>query len=191
MRVKILAGEEYSSLMTALPTLPPRDELIIRLMLQCGLRCGEVANLNVGDLWYGEFLNTAVRIPAGSTKSHTGRFVDMPAPVVECARKYKEAQKAEGRILNPNDPVFRSRPTNQRLSARDIQRITGNVAVRAIGRHINPHVLRHTYATMLLKYTNIRVVQTLLGHSSLSTTQIYTHPTSQDCKAAVNTAFNQ
>lgn len=191
MRIQILTKDEYAALLSFLPTTAPRDELMIRLMLQCGLRCGEIKNLNTDDLWRGDYLNNAIRIREGSTKSHKGRYVDIPTPVQECAEKYKQESKNQCLTYNAIGPLFVSHATQKRLSTRHIQRITGTITQLSIGRAIHPHLLRHTYATMLLRHTNIRVVQELLGHSSLSTTQIYTHPTSQECKQAVNTAFDQ
>jgi len=191
MRVPILTNEEYTALLTQLTNVPTRNELIVRLMLQCGLRCGEVKNLNTDDVWHGEYTHTAIRITKSSTKSHVGRHVDIPQPVQECIDKYRKELESQGQIYTTPRPLFFSFHSRQRLSTRDIQRITAEITRQALGRSINPHSLRHTYATMLLRYTNIRVVQQLLGHKSLTTTQIYTHPTSQECKKAVDTAFNQ
>jgi len=64
--------------------------------------------------------------------------------------------------------------------------MVARVSLDVIKRRIHPHVLRHTFATQLAKVTNIRVVQELLGHSSLESTQIYTHPDMNEAREAVN-----
>ncbi|GAH73030.1 unnamed protein product [marine sediment metagenome] len=55
----------------------------------------------------------------------------------------------------------------------------------SLGRPVHPHILRHTFASRLMRTTNARIVQELLGHQHLSTTQIYTHPNQDDLKKAI------
>ncbi|GAH51596.1 unnamed protein product, partial [marine sediment metagenome] len=65
------------------------------------------------------------------------------------------------------------------------ERITRNAAMKSLGRPVHPHVLRHTFASRLMRTTNSRVVQELLGHQHMSTTQIYMHPNQEDKKKAI------
>lgn len=190
MRVKILSDQEYAALLNYLPKTSTRDNLIIRLALQCGLRAGEISALNIDNVWRQGMIHPAIHLPAPSTKGHIPRYVDIPAPVKTALDEHIAALLLLNYPCIPGAPLLVSDHGAARLTIRAIQYITARICTRAINRHINPHVLRHTYATMLLKYTNIRVVQTLLGHASIATTQIYTHPSSQECKNAVNAAFD-
>lgn len=189
MRVKVLTDKEYQFLVAALPKHSPRDELIIRLMLQCGLRSAETATVTVGQVWRGGSVNPGLYIPGSVSKGHVGRVVDIPEVVQDTISKYIRWMITKDLPTEPAGRLFYAHKTRGPLQPRDIQRIVNWVGNWRLERHIHPHMLRHTYATRLLKFTNIRVVQQLLGHKSLATTQIYLHPTSEDCSGAVNKAF--
>lgn len=191
MRVPILSDQEVQVFISYLDTCPHRDNLMMRLMLQCGLRAGEVSGLTIDNTWRSGFVHPAIYLPQGTTKNHKARYVDMPAPVRNLVGKYVPLLLKHSPQLTTSGPLFTSYKRSLKLAVRDVERITAAISEKAIGRQVHPHVLRHTYATILLRYTNIRVVQQLLGHSRLDTTQIYTHVSSEDCKTAVNQAFNR
>lgn len=189
MRLSVLTDAEYSALITYLPRCHPRDDLAIRLMLQCGLRAGETASLNVDSVFRGETVSPAVYLAKSSTKTQRSRFVDMPGPVRASVELHLAFLRKYYDPLTPATPLLQSMHTHRRLSIRDLCNVVHDVTSAAIGRRVNPHMLRHTYASILIRFTNVRVVQQLLGHSSLMSTQIYLHPTSVDCSAAVESAF--
>jgi len=191
MRVQVLSEKEVQVLLTYLAKRPVRDRLIVRLMLQCGLRVGEVSALNVENVWRGGYVHPAVNLPQGTTKGHIARYVDMPEPVRDLVKEHIDGKSPLISPLAASSPLFIGDKVPIRLLPGGIGRIVGKISRASIGRFIHPHILRHTYATILMKYTNMRVVQTLLGHASISTTQIYTHVSSEDCKNAVNQAFNR
>jgi len=191
MRIEILSEQEVQVLLTSLDSQPPRDRLIIRLMLQCGLRIGEVSALNVEDVWRAGYVNPAIHLPRGTTKGHIARFVDMPEPVRQLVAGHIGEMVKSDPGMTQTAPLFWGMKVRRRLNVSGIGRIVSRISEHTLGRHIHPHLLRHTFATVLMKYTNIRVVQQLLGHANLNTTQIYTHPSSEDCKNAVNQAFNR
>lgn len=190
MRIQILSGDEVQVFLSYLDKLPSRDNLLLRLMLQCGLRCGEVSALNVEHVWRDGYVHPAVNVVRGTTKGHKGRFVDIPGPLVPLIRDYMVMYSRSWSNFLPSDPLFRGSKRRSRLGVSGIGRIVSVISLTSLGRRIHPHVLRHTYATVLLKHTNIRVVQQLLGHARVNTTQIYTHVSSEDCKNAVNHAFD-
>ena len=76
------------------------------------------------------------------------------------------------------------------LTTRQVQRIIKSASTLSIGREVHPHLLRHTFATRLMRNAPMPVLQELLGHKNLSSTQIYTHPNSEDRKKAIE-AMNQ
>jgi len=191
MRVQILSDQETAAILTMLEKGAVRDHLMLRLMLQCGLRAGEVINLNIEHVWRSGHVHPAVYLQKSTTKGHAARYVDIPLALQSIIQRHINELSFRGIPCVEGAALFISIRSNRRMSVRDVERITGAISTRAIGRHIHPHILRHTYATTLMKYTNIRVVQTLLGHANLNTTQVYTHPSSEDCKKAVNEAFDR
>lgn len=190
MRIEILSDQEVSALKTYLTKCHLRDQLIIRLMLECGLRIGEVSHLHIEHVWRNGYIHPAVNLVRGTTKGHQPRFVDIPQQLKFLIGMYVEVIRKECPNLLPGSPLFVGHKVRSRLGVSGIGRIVNEISLLALGRRIHPHVLRHTYATILLRYTNLRVVQQLLGHKRIDTTQLYTHPSSEECKTAVDQAFN-
>jgi integrase/recombinase XerC len=162
-----------------------RDRLIVLLMLDAGLRVGEVIQLTVGDLHILGSPVGMIQIRAAITKTKTER--SLPVTI----RLHDTIQE---RWLNVWQP-FGYKPWTQAfagsyngvcLSSRRIQQMTKAAGITTIGRPVHPHMLRHTFATRLMSKCSIRVVQQLLGHASLSSTQVYTHPNTQDLQAAID-----
>ena len=191
MRVPVLSTEEVQVLLTHLEKCSSRNNLIIRFMLQCGLRAGEVSALNIENVWRAGYVHPAVYLPRSTTKGHVARYVDMPRPVKELVMRYIDVEEKRRTELPPDAPLFYGMFDRGRLQVSGIERLTAQISKEAVGRTVHPHLLRHTYATVLLNYTNIRVVQILLGHAKLGTTEIYLHPNSEECRNAVNQAFNR
>jgi integrase/recombinase XerD len=151
-----------------------KHRLIISLLYATGLRLSECVNLKVGDLELNEGI-LWVRKGKGSKD----RMVILSKKL---ARELAEYTK--GKL--PENFVFEGR--NGKLSKRNIQKIVSNVAKRAgISKKVSPHTLRHTFATHLLESgVDIRKIQVLLGHSNLSTTQIYTSVSKSELKKIKN-----
>ena len=115
----------------------------------------------------------------------------MPEPLRALVAIYVKQLEGEIIPLAMDHPLFFSARSERRIGIRMIQMITAAIAKSALGRSIHPHVLRHTYATTLLKYTDIHSVQQLLGHADISTTSIYLHTNSEDLRRAVNEAWSR
>jgi len=161
-----------------------RDYLITLLMLDAGLRVGEAVKLKVYDLFFGKSPVLALIVRSEIAKRHVERSIPMSerlrstiAAMYSLNRSWQHAQCT--------DWAFKMDGSERPLTTRTVQIIIKAASRRAIDRPIHPHVLRHTFATRLMQKTNIRVVQKLLGHASLVTTQIYTHPNSQDLSNAI------
>lgn len=147
--------------------LPYRDAAILELFYSCGIRLSELVSLNADALSGGA---DCVRVVG------KGRKVRL-VPVGEYAREAIEQYLARA-LPEPGGPLFISR-LRRRMTGRSIQLMLDKyLRCSGIPFHISPHKLRHTFATHLLDAgADLRSVQELLGHSSLSTTQIYTHVT--------------
>jgi len=191
MKISILSDFEVERFYDYLDTCPPRDNLMMRLMLQAGLRVGEVAALNVEDVFRSGDVTPTINLPRSSTKGHVARRVNMPPPLTRAVEKHIKHLSSFFPNLAPTDAVFLSYKTKTRIGVRNIQMITAAISRRAIGRRINCHLLRHTFATILVPDNSIRIIQELLGHKDLSSTQIYTHVNDQQCQKAVDRAFTR
>ena len=159
-----------------------RDRAIIELLFSSGLRVSELVNLNRDHINLGrrEFM---VR---GKGQKDRPVFVSKGA-----------AERVEDYLAVRQDslaPLFISYSKNagqldtsgdyRRLSARSIQRMVAQYArLAGITKHVSPHTLRHSFATdLLMNGADLRSVQAMLGHSNISTTQVYTHVTDQHLK---------
>lgn len=162
-----------------------RNECITLLMLDAGLRVGEVVKLKLANVHYDGLVTMAVRVSEDVAKRHVERIVPM---TVRLRKNLCDYIKWHPLVLieSPVSYLFRNPRTAKRLTERFVRYFIGRAGYKALGRQIHPHMLRHTFATRLMKQTNARVVQKLLGHANLSTTQIYTHPNTEDLKNAIN-----
>lgn len=161
-----------------------RNVLAILFMLDAGLRVGEVIGVSYHDAYYNNApVNTLILKPA-IAKRHKEREIPLTHRLQFALQRF-----CPGRLLIENFPLTQKlisrTPQGPPLTTRAIEKITENSGMRSLGFPIHPHMLRHTWATRLLKLTDIRTVQILLGHAHLSSTQIYTHPNSDDMKTAI------
>lgn len=152
--------------------IPYRDAAILELFYACGIRLSELVGLNVDALLSGD---DCVRVLG---KGRKVRLVPVGDYAREAVEKYREMAG-----LPSDGPLFISR-LGRRMSGRSVQQMLDKyLQLSDIPFHISPHKLRHTFATHLLDAgADLRAVQELLGHSSLSTTQIYTHVTKSRMK---------
>jgi site-specific recombinase XerD len=141
----------------------PRDRAILALLAFAGLRRGEVLAASSGD-YSRESRSLRVR-----GKGNKDRVVPLHAVAIEALETYLAAR---GPLADP-DPLFVS--SRGRISKRPVINAVSR-AGRRLGIRLHPHLFRHTFATELLnRRADLRVIQTLLGHESLETTEVYTH----------------
>jgi integrase/recombinase XerC len=145
-----------------------RDKAILELLYSSGLRVSELVGLNIGDI--DTRTSWVVRAQGKGKKE---RIV----PVGQKAKEALEEYLIERALKNKYAEAIFLNKEGERLTDRSIRRIVDRYQMQAgINRHISPHTLRHTFAThMLQSGADLRSIQEMLGHSSLSTTQKYTH----------------
>lgn len=183
--IKIINDIEISKLLTAANEKSHRDATMIYLALFAGLRCSEVVGLHIEDVRpYGE-ISTILTIPGRIAKYNRKREIPLNEESRSVIQLFLDSKIHNSESCSPEDFLFISKFTHLPLKNRDFQRIVNSLSIRSIGRNITPHTLRHTFATKLLKHTNLRVIQELLGHKNLQTTQIYTHVSSDDARDAI------
>lgn len=183
---EILIDSEIQILLTKLKLLNPRDYMMIDLCLCTGLRNEELCSLTIECVESFEIITYILALPGTIAKGGFPRDIPLNPDIREHLQNFLSWKIANDEKVSPESFLFVSKFTHNKLSPRDFQRILKSVSKKSIGRHINPHVLRHTFATRLLKVSNLRIVQKVLGHKSILTTQIYTHPSNDDVSEAVN-----
>lgn len=161
-----------------------RNAAMILLMLDAGLRVGEVVQMRLANLLFERHPANAVTVNAAIAKNKTERIV----PMSQRLRIAIDRMTDFNWPYNPDEPdhfAFYINNKHRHITTRQAERIV-NVACRtAFNRSVGPHALRHTFATRLMKVTDLPTLQVLLGHKKLSSTQVYVHPNNEDCKNAI------
>ncbi len=156
-----------------------RDKAILEMLYSSGLRVSELAGLNHDDL---DFFQGLVRVRGKGKKE---RIVPVGQTALNSLRAYGDMKAPRETANAIKKPLFISR-IGSRLTDRSVRRMILKYVKRTgLGKEISPHTFRHSFAThMLDRGADLRSVQELLGHANLSTTQIYTHVTTQRLKDA-------
>ncbi|HEX9738403.1 MAG TPA: site-specific tyrosine recombinase [Candidatus Limnocylindria bacterium] len=173
---EVLAPDEVERILAAPGDDPPgiRDAAILELLYACGLRVSELTGLDLDRL---NLPGLEVRVIG---KGNRERRVPMGEPARDRLQRYIMGPRQDWTAKRPIAAVFVSQ-RGARLGRESVWRLVrrwGRVA--GIGADVTPHTFRHSFATHLLEGgADLRVVQTLLGHASISTTQLYTHLTGE------------
>lgn len=167
------------------PWIQHRNYTMTLLMLDAGLRVGETCQLRINQLYYASAPVGCLNIPAKDTKNRWSR--DIPITVrlsdaIEQMNTYFWSKMP----IRPESYAFYTHSPMEPLTTRQVQRVINYAARASIGRKLHPHALRHTFATKLMRKCSVRVVQSLLGHKSLQSTQVYTHPNHRDLQNAID-----
>lgn len=159
------------------PWIPLRDNALLELFYSCGLRISELRMLDVKDI---DFLSESLRVMGKGSKE---RIIPIGSTALASLQRYRQA------ALITNGALFlSSRKTRITQQAIDLL-LKKYLKKSSIPFHISPHKLRHSFATHMLDAgADLRSVQSLLGHASLSTTQIYTHVTRERLRTAYDAA---
>ena len=149
-----------------------RDLALIDLLFATGIRVGEISALDIRDFFVRE---AAFRVQGKGGRDRLAFIVD--EETVRIQRAHLDARRS----IKTESPSLFINASGQRLSTQGITNVIARLRREArIKRHVTPHMLRHTVATLLLRNgVDIRVVQEFLGHASIATTQRYTHVTKE------------
>jgi site-specific recombinase XerD len=169
---RVLSAEQMRTLLERIPARTPlelRDRAMLELAYSCGLRCEEIVNLDRGAF---DPETEQLRVFGKGSKERL-------LPVGELAQRALERYVARGRRAlagDPREPALFLSKSGRRLSRSDVTRRLGLwVREAALAGGVSPHSLRHSFATHLLEGgADLRAIQELLGHASISTTQVYT-----------------
>ena len=184
-QVTFLQYDEVVRMINQIPTDTEaglRDRAIIELLFSSGLRVSELVNLN------RDHINLSRREFMVRGKGQKDRPVFISKSAAEHVSSYLDARTDSLPALFLSYSRRNAAPNlsgdYRRLSARSIQRMISQYArLAGITKHVSPHTMRHSFATdLLMNGADLRSVQSLLGHSNISTTQVYTHVTDQHLK---------
>ncbi|MFZ2654128.1 MAG: site-specific tyrosine recombinase XerD [Victivallales bacterium] len=173
----MLSAKEVDLLLMAFPAtgkdaLTFRNRTILEVMYSCGLRVSETAELKLGSLHLGEEI---IRVIGKGNKE---RIVPIGKPAIALISRYISEMRprlmAKG---DPNEPNVFVSYRGQPLDRERIWAVVKEAAkIAGIAKDIHPHTLRHSFASHLLENgADLRIIQEMLGHADISTTQIYTH----------------
>ena len=169
---RVLTTEQMRSLLERIPAHTPlelRDRSMLELAYSCGLRCEEIVNLDEGAL---DFETEQLRVLGKGSKE---RLLPVGEPAQRALRRYLEKGR-RALVSDPREPALFLSKSGRRLSNSDVTRRLGLwTREAALAAGVSPHSLRHSFATHLLEGgADLRTIQELLGHASISTTQVYT-----------------
>ena len=164
-----------------------RNRTILELLWAAGMRISELSGLNFGDLnleqneirVFGKGSKERIILITDRAKSYLERYIQTARPLI--AKGFDIGEPDE------NSPVFINN-TGYRLQTRTVRNAINEIVERiSLPKHVTPHVFRHSFATHLIENgADLRVVQELLGHASISNTQIYTHVSTKHLKEVYN-----
>jgi tyrosine recombinase XerC len=154
-----------------------RDKAVLETFYSTGIRISELTGLKVDDI---DFIGSVVKVMGKGRKE---RIVPIGEQAIRAIRAYLEKRKKQSEALFLNK-------SGKRMTVRGIRNLVQKYVLIASMRHgVSPHTLRHSFATHLLnRGADLRSVQELLGHVNLSTTQIYTHLTTERLKSVYDKA---
>jgi site-specific recombinase XerD len=169
---RVLSADQVRELLERIPAHTPlelRDRAMLELAYSCGLRCEEIVNLDLDSV---EFETERLRVLGKGSKE---RLLPVGEPAQRALRRYAERGRPPLAADRAERALFLSK-SGRRLSNSDItRRLALWIREAAIGAGVSPHSLRHSFATHLLEGgADLRTIQELLGHASISTTQVYT-----------------
>jgi integrase/recombinase XerC/integrase/recombinase XerD len=177
----VLRPAELSSLLDSIPAVRPldlRDRAMFELAYASGLRAEELVDVTIASI---DFDGEQVRIEGKGSKT---RFVPVGEPALASLARYLE--RGRPALAHDDEPVLFLSKSGRALCTSDVRRRLRAWSTRAgLGGTVHPHALRHSFATHLLDGgSDLRAIQTMLGHSSISTTQVYTRVESARLKRA-------
>jgi integrase len=159
------------------PTLA--DRCLFGLILDSGARPSEAAMLTWSCIQIDSQEAGFISFASDTTKRGRARQVAMTSRLIRLVLEWRNNGTGANR-LEPSDYVFPGKAEKEPMTTRTVQRAVVRCSLHLLGRPLHPYALRHTFATQLLRVSNLRVVQDCLGHKSPSTTQVYAHVQDQD-----------
>ena len=172
---KVMTPEEINTILNS--NLNEEESLIVELLYGCGLRVSELVNLKLNNI---DIKSKYIQCYGKGSKERIVPFGNKAKKAFEKYLKYRDFIILDKKIADKK--VLFLKPDGSQITRQDVYNFIRKQGEK-IHKHISPHTLRHSFATHLLENgADLRVVQELLGHSDVSTTQLYTHITKKRLK---------
>ena len=169
----VLSVEEVLSILDAVDLSQPqghRNRAILEVLYSCGLRVSELVNLKISDLFLDEQF---IRVFGKGSKQ---RLVPIGEPAIRAITLYREIRDAGPVRKSAEDILFLNRNGGKLTREMIFHIVRDTSAAAGVRKNVSPHTFRHSFATHLVENgADLRVVQQMLGHESILTTEIYTH----------------
>ena len=169
----VLSVEEVLSILDAVDLSQPqghRNRAILEVLYSCGLRVSELVNLKISDLFLDEQF---IRVFGKGSKQ---RLVPIGEPAIRAITLYREIRDAGPVRKSAEDILFLNRNGGKMTREMIFHIVRDTTAAAGVRKNVSPHTFRHSFATHLVENgADLRVVQQMLGHESILTTEIYTH----------------
>ena len=169
----VLSVEEVLSILDAVDLSQPqghRNRAILEVLYSCGLRVSELVNLKISDLFLDEQF---IRVFGKGSKQ---RLVPIGEPAIRAIALYREVRDAGPVQKAAEDILFLNRNGGKLTREMVFHIVRDATAAAGVRKNVSPHTFRHSFATHLVENgADLRVVQQMLGHESILTTEIYTH----------------
>lgn len=154
------------------------------LMLDAGLRVGELVSLRVSDLYFNRKPVRNLVIKPHMTKNKVEHSIPVSELLSAALVIFFDIWWLNNETPEP-EFAFTNVSTDRPITTRQVERIIRAAGWKSLGRPVHPHVLRHTFASRLMRITNSSTVQEMLGHKYLASTQVYCHPNEDDKRQAI------
>ena len=169
----VLSVEEVLSILDAVDLSQPqghRNRAILEVLYSCGLRVSELVNLKISDLFLDEQF---IRVFGKGSKQ---RLVPIGEPAIRAITLYREIRDAGPVRKSAEDILFLNRNGGKLTREMVFHIVRDATAAAGVRKNVSPHTFRHSFATHLVENgADLRVIQQMLGHESILTTEIYTH----------------
>lgn len=172
---KVMTVDELNTILNT--DLNKEEKLIVELLYGCGLRVSELVNLKLSNI---DIKSKYIQCYGKGSKERVVPFGKKAKEALENYLKHREIIVMQNKLNNPKELFIKE--NGKKITRQDVYNFIRKQGEK-IHKHISPHTLRHSFATHLLENgADLRVVQELLGHSDVSTTQLYTHITKKRLK---------
>ncbi|MDI1289437.1 MAG: tyrosine-type recombinase/integrase [bacterium] len=193
--MKVLTPSESRQLLDAVnvhDAFGARNRALLVLMLHTGLRVSELVALDVDNVSVDGVARQSLYVSPARAKGGRDRTIPLNETARQAIVDILNFNQRRGFSVEADRPLFVTRK-HQRMNVRAVQRLVEGLREKArLDVPAVPHTLRHAFATNVLAATgNLRIVQIALGHKRLFSVEIYTHPTREDVRAAVDTIARQ
>lgn len=161
-----------------------RNAVTVLLMLDAGLRVGEVVQLLYSDCYYARRPVLKLKIRAEIAKGGFEREVPLTRRLIFALARFHTVYDFNDEMIQAKFMITGAH-YGKKMTTRGVEKFLEKVGREKLGIKLYPHMLRHTCATKLMRITDMATVQKILGHKHLSSTEVYTHPNSEDLDLAI------